>query len=302
MTGYRAANRDVGVVMPDESEFDRVYLQTMNELSATWGAEMQQEIARHNVAWHPDRMNFGEYLRCSLIRYRKAYAALVSIDVRSVCDVGGFLGVFPVTLARMGFDVAMTESRGYYSNAFDAVFEFIAAEGVEIVDLDLFSEPAESLVKRYDAVTLMAVLEHFPHSHRQAMSNVKKLLEASGHLYVEVPNIAFWPKRWRMLFGYSPLVAVEDKFESAVPFIGHHHEFTVEDLASLVKAAGFVPTRQWLFNYSRPRIDSWQKLRWRISPAGWGENIADVIYRLSPECRECISMLCVLQADGELEE
>lgn len=289
------------MVTPSESEFERIYQQTLTELSASWSEGMQQEVARHNVAWHPDRFDFDEYLRCSLVRYLRAYSVLESVDARSVCDVGGFLGVFPVTLARMGFDVAMTESRSYYSNAFDAVFDYIAAEGVEIVDLELFSEPAEPPAKGYDAVTLMAVLEHFPHSHRRAMLNVRKMMGASGHLYVEVPNIAFWPKRWGMLRGHSPLAAVEDKFDSAVPFIGHHHEFTVGELDRLVRVAGFVPVQQWLFNYSRPRIDSWQKLRWRVSPAGWGENIADIIYRFSPSCRECIATLCILQGGTELE-
>jgi 2-polyprenyl-3-methyl-5-hydroxy-6-metoxy-1,4-benzoquinol methylase len=287
------------VVIPKESEFERIYQSTLAEISATWTEEMQQEVARHNVVWRSDRTNFYEYLRCSLSRYLKAYRSLETVDAKSVCDVGGFLGVFPVTLSRMGFDVAMTESRTYYSNAFDAVFEFIAAEGVDIVDLDFFSESVEPPTKEYDAVTLMAVLEHFPHSHRQAMLNVRKLMGASGHLYVEVPNIAYWPKRWGMLRGRSPLVAVEDKFDSAVPFIGHHHEFTAEELNRLVTVAGFVPMQQWLFNYSRPRIDSWQKLRWRVSPAGWGENVADVIYKLSPSCRECIAVLCNLKHTAE---
>jgi 2-polyprenyl-3-methyl-5-hydroxy-6-metoxy-1,4-benzoquinol methylase len=272
--------------------FASVYLQTLLDLSALWNADMQSEIAQHNIGWVPGRTDFEGYLRCSLVRYEYAMTAIKSVGATSVCDVGGFLGVFPVTLSRLGFDVAMTESPRYYSHAFDAAFERIAAEGVTIIDVDLFNETAGDRQKGFDVVTLMAVLEHYPHSLRTALNNVVQLLSPRGHLYVETPNIAYWPKRWNMLHGQSPLVPATDIFDSAVPFIGHHHEFAPDELEELLRRAGFEPLRQWLFNYSRPRVDTWQKLAWRIRPAGWGENIEDLIFRWWPRTRECVSLLC----------
>lgn len=282
-----------GIQRVDYAGFEEVYLQVVEDLMTSWDAGMQEEIASHNVGWSPGSTDFVEYLRCSCLRYYKAYCALRRAGAQSVCDVGGFLGVFPVTLGRLGFQAAMTEARAYYSNAFDRLFETIAAEGVEIIDVELFAEPIRDSGGQFDAVTLMAVLEHYPHSHRQAMENVRSLLRGAGSLYVEVPNIAYWPKRWGMLRGRTPLVSIDSKYRSAVPFIGHHHEFTVADLDELVRLSGFRALQWWKFNYSRPRIDTLRKLRWRLMPEGWGENIASVIYHLFPNTRECISALCV---------
>lgn len=274
------------------ARFTQVYLQTLKDMAPLWTEPMQTEVARHNTGWAPGSTDYASYLRCSLVRYSHAFEAIQSIGATSVCDVGGFLGVFPVTLSRLGFDVSMTESPRYYSNAFDAAFAQIGDEGVFIIDVDLFAEAVVGGSYDFDVVTLMAVLEHYPHSLKTAMNNVANLLSPHGQLYVETPNIAYWPKRWRMLFGHSPLVSASDIFDSAVPFIGHHHEFTHDELESLLLKAGFVPQRQWLYNYSRPKLDTWQKLAWRIRPAGWGDNIEDLIFRLWPRTRECVSLLC----------
>jgi len=279
----------------DYAGFEKVYLQAVADLMITWDAGMQREIARHNVDWLPGSTDFSEYLRCSCLRYFKAYHGLITTGSQSVCDVGGFLGVFPLALSRLGFKASMTEARAYYSNAFDPLFKTLVAEGVEIIDMELFAEPVGEPGRQFDAVTLMAVLEHYPHSHCQAMENVRALLRGSGHLYVEVPNIAYWPKRWGLLTGKSPLVSIDSKYRSAVPFIGHHHEFTETDLDKLLVLSGFKSLQCWKFNYSRPRIDSFRKLRWRLSPEGWGENIASIIYRLFPDTRECIAVLCAKQ-------
>ncbi len=272
--------------------FERVYLDVVDEVMALWTESMQLEVSRHCTGWAPGSFDFNGYLRSSTTRYFSAYRDLADRGVQSVCDVGGFFGVFAVTLSQLGFKVAMTEALRYYSGAFDPQFAMIREQGVKIIDSAVFEEKIKSAQGEYDAVTLMAVLEHYPHSQRFLMVNIRHLLRDAGLLYIDVPNIAYWPNRWHLLMGKSPLVSVEDIYQSQVPFIGHHHEFTAQELETLVRLAGFKVNFIHYYNYSRPRIDTWQKFRWRISPAGWGENIAGAIYRLFPQTRECIGLSC----------
>jgi hypothetical protein len=56
---------------------------------------------------------------------------------------------------------------------------------------------------------------------------------------VEVPNIAYWPRRVDLLRGRSPLVPAQVIFESSVPFTGHHHEYTRAELSAVLERAGY---------------------------------------------------------------
>src|SRR3954451_5543316 len=120
------------------SEFDKVYQSSVDDIWPHWSEDMQREIARHCVGWAPGRTDFLNYLRVSPIRFYKAYCALITAGGQSVCDVGGFWGVWPVTAKKLGFDVSMTETLKYYGDSFTPLFDQIALSGVEIFDFDPF--------------------------------------------------------------------------------------------------------------------------------------------------------------------
>jgi 2-polyprenyl-3-methyl-5-hydroxy-6-metoxy-1,4-benzoquinol methylase len=231
-------------------EFERLYRQATKEVLGYWTAEMQSEIAMHNNGWAPGAYDFRVYLEASLVRYYHAYLAMCKGGCApKVCDIGGFWGVFPIALRSLGFDVTMTESLQYYSGSFNRLFDYVRSTGVVIEDYDPF-HPDARLAAKFDFITVMAVLEHYPHSLKDFMANAKSLLSPQGKLYIEVPNIAFWPKRIGLLRGNSPLAPIGNIYRSKVPFIGHHHEFTMTELRQLVSMSGLKLLSTGAYNYS----------------------------------------------------
>ncbi len=265
----------------------------MLELLEHWTPEMQCQISVHSYGWGVDRFDFRAELQASAVRFYKAYRSFVSAEtVSSVCDVGGFWGVFPVTLARLGFEVTMTESLRFYRGAFDKLFGVISREGVRVVDYDPF-QPESSAPERFDVVTVMAVLEHYPHSLKTFMQNVTSLLEPKGIIYFEVPNIVFLPKRIKFLLGRSPLSPIEVIFNSEVPFIGHHHEFTISELRDLARLSGLVVLKENYYDYSIHAQPFLKRMAHRLLQIPGFLGLRD--------SRECLAIMCKRQNEGRSE-
>lgn len=263
-------------------EFGAAYSRAVDDVLRYWTPEMQAEISAHNIGWHPSRYRFDTYLRASTVRYYNAYRRVVTAPDQRLCDVGGFWGVFPLALQRLGFRVAMTEALRYYSSSFSGLFEYLASEGVEIIDYDPF-EPASPLPGEFEGIFVMAVLEHYPHSLRDFMTNVLAGLAPAGRLHIEVPNIAYWPKRMSLLRGRSPLPAIGDVYASRLPFTGHHHEFTEAELRHLVQLSGLRVLAFDTYNYSS---EGTLLARLRDRP------VETVVLRYVPSARELLSVTC----------
>lgn len=275
--------------MPEKmtfAEFKRIYDEAVDLVLGRFTPQMQNEIALHNDGWRVGRMDLRRYLQASAERYFRAYCALQDGGARNVCDVGGMWGVFPLTLRRIGYPATMTEALRYYSQAFDEVFGLLSAEGVEIIDYDPF-DPAAEPIGRFDFVSLMAVLEHYPHSPRHLLENVKRMLNPTGTCYIEVPNIAYWPKRIGLLFGETPLPDISEIYRSEVPFTGHHHEYTMRQLNEVTELAGLRITGRATYNYSIRSLSLRGAIRRPVV-----HFLGAIAYRLFPNTRELIAVRC----------
>jgi 2-polyprenyl-3-methyl-5-hydroxy-6-metoxy-1,4-benzoquinol methylase len=263
-------------------EFKKIYEEKVNAISRYWTREMQKEMSFHCYGWDPSLFDIRNYLEASVIRYYTAYRAFAERgEGLTLCDVGGFWGVFPITLRQLGFEVTLTESLKYYGTSFEDLFDHIRAQGVRIVDYDPF-KPGP-IPGQYDIVTVMAILEHYPHSLRGFMVNVTSMMEQEGTLYIEVPNIAYWPKRMNLLLGRSPLVALQDIYRSETPFIGHHHEFTISELRVLAELSNIEIIKEFYYTYS-VEGDIWRRF--------WRYPIEMVVQTFWPNTRECLAILC----------
>ena len=229
----------------DYRTFSKIYFRHAEKLMSFWNEDMQEQIASHNQGW-AQPYSFKHYLMASVKRFYLAYKSIPS-NVQSCCDIGGFWGIYPLVLKELGYEVTMTEALKYYSTSFDELFDYLRAEDITIYDIDPFEE---KLNAKYDYISIMAVLEHIPFSLKFFMENIKESIENEGNLYIEVPNIAYYYKRKNLLLGKSPLPKIEVIYKSKVPFLGHHHEYTMNELISLVSLIDLEVVEKYYYNYS----------------------------------------------------
>lgn len=250
----------------DKSAWRETYQSCVLEIRQFMTEELQSAISRHHAAWAPGRFDFGAYLAQSTLRYEQAIDLmdLQADRPKELLDVGGLWGAFPLSLVRCGCDASMTEAMVYYDGRFDPLFTFLRDQGVEIVDFDPFDAATPIVDATYRNVSLLAVLEHYPHSLRTCFGNLESLVDPSGSLCIEVPNIAYWHKRLQLLRGVSPLPDIEDILDSEVPFTGHHHEFTANELDRLLDLMGWRVIAKTFYNYSmaHSRNPMWNFASW----------------------------------------
>lgn len=239
----------------DREAFRAAYRRSVADVLPYVTRERQAVIARHNLGLHPDRYSVEVYLERSELRYLRVVDELnrrhpgSGQPIRTL-DVGGFLGAFPLALARAGARATLAEEYGYYYGAFDELRDYLEREGVEVWAADFTQPLSGAPTHQYDLVTNMAMLEHLPSSPRQLMDNLRACLAAEGTLVLEVPNIAYWPNRLRALRGESLHQAFDLYYASEPPFMGHHREYTVQELRELLAWSGFAVCSLQTFNYS----------------------------------------------------
>lgn len=271
--------------MIDLETFSAAYKDVVNEIMTLMPNDLSA-IAKHNIGWRSGNFDPKQYLLDSEARYLRVLPMLLSSHAEHILDVGGFMAAFPLALKRLGFKVSIAEKFGYYSHALDAIAEHLKANGIEVIDMD-FTEPGNDmsgLSSRYDAVTCMAVAEHLAHTPKNLLENIRECLKPGGTFIFEVPNLAFWPRRFSFFFkGHSVLSPIAEVYHSAIPFTGHHREYTLEDARYVVNEAGFRIASEQTFNYSIDTGNLLDKIKY--APALLFKEWAEIILL---DCRKAI--------------
>jgi 2-polyprenyl-3-methyl-5-hydroxy-6-metoxy-1,4-benzoquinol methylase len=267
----------------DPVRFRDAYLDAVTDVMAFITRERQEVIAIHCLSLHPDRHDLRTYLTASLHRYANVIElfnlhSTVSLDELRLLEVGGFLGAFPLALARLGVPVTLVEEYDYYGGALDQLKTFLENESINIVSTD-FTVRAIQLedfsTERFTLVTNMAMVEHLPSSPKMLLENLHRVTAEDGKLMLEVPNIAHWPNRLRLLRGRSIHPAIDGYYDSEPPFLDHHREYTEQELRQVLSWSGFAIDDLLTFNYTldlrddRPPFDRlnlliayWWAIRW----------------------------------------
>jgi methionine biosynthesis protein MetW len=105
-------------------------------------------------------------------------------------------------------------------------------DGVHVKCADL-NETLPFEDNSFDAVTAIAVIEHLFDPYF-SVDEVHRLLRPGGQFIMEVPNLAWLPRRVDVLLGRLPVTGDEDGWDG-----GHLHYFTFQTVRDLLSTHGF---------------------------------------------------------------
>lgn len=232
--------------------FHREYAlaQMANEqvLVATEGKDFSA-LERHSPALKG--FDWTSYLRLSTIRMVRALRSLTN-SLRpgaSILDFGSYFGNFSLMLTEAGYRVTALDSYRSYGSCFAEVLDLLRQREVEIVET-LPTDENGLVSAKFDAVLLMGVIEHIPHTPRLLLQDIHAALRPGGLLILDTPNLAYIYTRQRLARGESIFAPIQTQYWTELPFEGHHREYTRAEVEWMLGASGFEITSVEAFNYS----------------------------------------------------
>lgn len=154
--------------------------------------------------------NVYQRFRC-LSRYFK------KIPGSKILEIGSHEGLFLKILKDRGFIVLGVEPNKYAA-------DFAASLGVKTIE-GLFEEAIKNIREKFSAVCLFHTLEHMEDVAGN-LQKIKNIMEPSGYLFIEVPNIASYrSKKYGETWEYV--------------YSEHLHYFSSESFKEILERAGF---------------------------------------------------------------
>ena len=183
---------------------------------------------------------FEDTFRGSIDRY--CDIALAFRDSPRVVDAGSGNGLFLALLKLLGHDVVALDFVDHRDGA------IYVQHGIPslVCNLEAGALPLEA--ESVDALACSQALEHFTHSHLAPLLQMKRVLKPGGVIEIDVPNVAAFRNRSRLLRGKHITYDYEKYYLDPKPIVHegreyypqrHNREFTRDELALLLAKAGF---------------------------------------------------------------
>ena len=225
--------------------------QTNNDEQLTWLRSILEEpleklnlerLAVHNRAYctRYSQDRFGTFVEVEWPYYKRVLNwYLQNVPRRAkVLEIGTFVPVMPLMLAREGYLVTTVEDLEFYGDALDPMLQLLDAQGIEFFNRNVVTSPF--LSGSFDCVNLLCVVEHLLGSPKALLDKIWNILPDDGALVFAVPNQARLSRRLGLFFGgISVAPDYRDYFESEYPFEGHHREYVFSEAEYALKATGF---------------------------------------------------------------
>jgi 2-polyprenyl-3-methyl-5-hydroxy-6-metoxy-1,4-benzoquinol methylase len=197
--------------------------------------------------------DWSNYLRCSEARMVHVAQLLQRHGITGgrVLDYGAYFGNFSLMLRRGGFEVDAVDAFSTYRPSLDPILTLLTDAGITPGDFNDVGRDLHVLdAGRYDVVLCMGVIEHIPHTPRLLLQSLDRVMKQGGILIMDTPNLAQLANRQRLGRGEPVMTPMAIQFHAAIPFEGHHREYTVDELAWMVQEAGHELVATRLYNYT----------------------------------------------------
>lgn len=159
-----------------------------------------------------------------------------------VLEIGAFLGVVSICLAKLGYAVAIVDIPEFISNQrLQSVFK---ENHIEYYPCNLRSYSLQFKDSSFDCVIMCEVLEHLNFNPLPIIQEINRVMQLGGLFYLSLPNIVSLKKRIRLLFGKSIHNPINDYFrqlsQSENMIIGlHWREYAAYEIEEMLRGLGF---------------------------------------------------------------
>lgn len=163
-------------------------------------------------------------------------------EARRVLDIGAGNGLLLAILKSLGHEVQAVD---FFDRSADDIYR---RHGIAFQVCNAEADPLPFASETLDAVSCCQALEHFTHSHLPAVLEMHRVLRPGGLIELDVPNAASFRNRSRLLRGKHITFDYGEHYLRARPVVykgreyypeRHNREFTREELALLLREAGF---------------------------------------------------------------
>ena len=163
---------------------------------------------------------------------------------RRVLDVGSGGGFLLSLLSELGHECYAID----VNDVPEYAPEIYVAKKIDFRRCNVEVDPIPYPDDYFDAVFCCQTLEHFTHTHLNAVKEMRRVLKPGGIVEIDVPNAVCFRNRSRMIRGKHITWEYKKHYLHAepVPYKGmsfypdrHSREFTIEDLSLLLREAEF---------------------------------------------------------------
>jgi 2-polyprenyl-3-methyl-5-hydroxy-6-metoxy-1,4-benzoquinol methylase len=164
-----------------------------------------------------------------------------SRDIK-VFEIGTFLGVVSIALAKLGYQVYATDIPEFLDNV--RLQHKLKQSGVEYSSINLSQYELPFADTTFDVVIMCEVIEHLNFNPLPVIAEINRVLSPNGLFYLTLPNLASLRNRLRLVLGKSIHNPISDYFRqldvNQNMIVGlHWREYTQLEIREMLEALGF---------------------------------------------------------------
>ena len=202
---------------------------------------------------HRDNNYFKVFLKQSTIRIYHTLLCLDYFNIKNkkILEYGSLFGYFSSVLKDLGHHVTAFDRYNNFNGAFEEFCSDMKTRDINVIQSSEDNEERDfGQLEKFDVIICMAVIEHIPHTPKYFLQRLRSKLKNGGILILDTPNVTRLENRTNLSNDLSNFQDIKYQFNTDIPWVGHHREFTMNELIYILKELSFSDIYHKRFDYN----------------------------------------------------